>query len=411
MSLVEFFSPVAEIAPAINSAINPWEEAQSLDDLFQDVDVQPRAYQRRICEKAIHTLRAHHADPFQEFAPESASVLIESPTGSGKTVMGLAIAQWMQKRYGISIGWVAMRRNLLAQAQKENLQRGFDIKMELISMFDKNPPQVDMLIVDEAQHDAAMSMANLHCTIRPQYILGLTATPFRCDRVKLCFDHVIRDAGIHQLIQDGYLSRYHHYTIPEYTPAEVARFYAADQARWGKSIMFFHRLEQCLECSDALSAHGVTSEVVTAKSDRDRQLQDFLSGKVQVLINMNILTEGFDCPDLKTVFCRPSSKSCTIQMCGRVFRKHVDLPIKQVVQCQSTPHPMQKTALAEEQYIWNSGDWQCLTMNKQIDAVSQRARRLIAGTEVKLPKLVAALRGSRPLWEQSRREQRLGQGE
>ena len=151
------------------------------------------------------------------------SVLVESPTGSGKTIMGLEVARQMQRRYGFSIGWVAMRRNLLSQAEEENRRRGFGVDLKFISMFDKNPPQVDMLVVDEAQHDAAMSMANLHCTIHPKKILGLTATPFRTDRIKLCFDKVIKDAGIHQLIQDGYLSRYHHYTIPAYTPESGGR--------------------------------------------------------------------------------------------------------------------------------------------------------------------------------------------
>ncbi len=377
-------------------------ELAVLEDLFEGVDAQPRPYQVRIATKAIQALLGAQADPFDEFAGSSASVLIESPTGSGKTVMGLAIAQWMQKHFGLSIGWVSMRRNLLSQAQAENIARGFDVKLELISMFDKDPPKVDMLIVDEAQHDAAMSMANLHCTIRPQYILGLTATPFRGDRVKLCFDHVIRDAGIHQLIQDGYLSEYHHYTIPEYTPGSVAETYASDIQRWGKSIVFFHRHDQCVECQEELTLRGIRSEIVTAKSDRDRQLADFIAGKVNVLINMNILTEGFDCPDLKTVFCRPSSKACTIQMCGRVFRKHASHAYKQVVQCQQTPHPILKTAAANEQYVWAGDQWNSLKMNRQIEAISQRSRRLIAGTQVRLPKLVAALKETRPMWEQLR---------
>jgi len=377
-------------------------ELSVLEDLFEGVDAQPRPYQVRIATKAIQALLGADADHFDELAGSSASVLIESPTGSGKTVMGLAIAQWMQKHFRLSIGWVSMRRNLLSQAQAENIARGFGVKLELISMFDKDPPKVDMLIVDEAQHDAAMSMANLHCTIRPQYILGLTATPFRGDRVKLCFDHVIRDAGIHQLIQDGYLSEYHHYTISEYTPGSVAETYASDTQRWGKSIVFFHRHDQCLECQEELTLRGIRSEIVTAKSDRDRQLADFISGKINVLINMNILTEGFDCPDLKTVFCRPSSKACTIQMCGRVFRKHASHRYKQVVQCQQTPHPILKTAAAVEQYVWAGDQWNSLTMNRQIEAISQRSRRLIAGTQVRLPKLVAALKETRPMWEQRR---------
>ncbi|UUO05298.1 helicase [Blastopirellula sp. J2-11] len=392
-------APLFDDALAVTAA--PFDES-CLDDLFEGAMVDPRPYQLRIASKAISAFEEHRADPFHELSASAASVLVESPTGSGKTVMGLGIAQWMQKHYGLSIGWVSMRRNLLQQAQEENLRRGFDVKLELISMFDKNPPKVDMLIVDEAQHDAASSMANLHCSVRPQYILGLTATPFRSDRVKLCFDTVIKDAGIHQLIQDDYLSRFHHFTIPEYTPEAVAEHYARSPLHWGKSIMFFHRRQQCDVAQTALAAHGIRSEVVTATSDRERQLNDFVAGRVQVLINMSILTEGFDCPDLQTVFCRPSSRACTIQMCGRVFRKHAAHPFKQIVQCRNTPHPILKTATAAEQYVWNGEMWRSLKMNREISKISTRTRQLIAGAEVKLPKLVAAARTSKPFWQQVR---------
>ena len=57
------------------------------------------------------------------------------------------------------------------------------------------------------------------------------------DKVKLCFQSVLRDAGIQRLIQDGYLSRYHHYTIPAFNPQTVAQFYLGDPTRWGKTIL------------------------------------------------------------------------------------------------------------------------------------------------------------------------------
>jgi superfamily II DNA or RNA helicase len=266
------------------------------------------------------------------------------------------------------------------------------LELKTISMFDKDPPRVDLLIVDEAQHDAAMSMANLHGAIRPAKVLGLTATPFRTDRIKLCFDKVIRDAGIHQLIQDGYLSHYHHFTIPDYTPATVAQFLLREPDRWGKSLVFFHRQDQCDACWSLLAAAGVPAEVVTAKTDRERQLADFADGRIRILINMLILTEGFDCPSLKTVFCRPSGRGCTIQMGGRVFRKHPALARKQIVQCKATRHPFIKTALAEEQYVWADGQWRSLTVNREITAISERTRQAIARTTASLPKLVAAHR-------------------
>ena len=209
----------------------------------------------------------------------------------------------------------------------------------------------------------------------------------------------------HSLIQDGYLSRYHHYTIPAYTPETVARFYLREMDRWGKTLMFFHRQTECDDCQQRLADAGVRSEVVTAKTNRERQLSDFINGKVNVLINMAILTEGFDCPSLKTVFCRPSGKSCTVQMGGRAFRKHPDFPYKQIVQCKKTPHPFVKTALADEQYVWMDNEWRTLKLNQRLNDITANARQMIARAQVELPKVVAAHRNTRSLpWQHSPEE-------
>ncbi len=367
--------------------------------LLVGLGVEARPYQRRMAAKAVRMFCGEHRNRAGALEPAAGSVMIESPTGSGKTVMGLTIARWLQQYHGLRVGWVAMRRNLLSQAAAENERWGFNVDLRLISMFDKSPPKVDLLIVDEAQHDAAQSMANLHSAIQPRKILGLSATPYRSDKVKLCFDKVIADTGIGRLIQDGYLSQYHHYTIPTYSPETVAERYLAEPDRWGKTLIFFHRLDQCQQCFQLLAQAGVKAEIVTASTDRQRQLDDFVCGRVNVLLNMAILTEGFDCPDLKTVFCRPSTKGCTIQMAGRAFRKHKDLPYKQVIQCQKTPHPMMKTATPREQYVWQGDGWKTLKRNQHLDSISQAALRLIAAADVELPQLVARNR-SRPMpWQ------------
>ena len=362
--------------------------------------VEPRAYQTRIVRRAIDLYRGTATDRQGRVERAVTSVLIESPTGSGKTVMGLAIAAWAQRTLGHSVGWAAMRRNLLAQAQAENEAKGFGVRLTPISMFDKAPPAVDLLVVDEAQHDGAMSMSTLHGNIRPELILGLSATPYRADRVKLCFEAVLRDAGIHSLIQDGFLSPFHHYTIPHYAPRDVADHYARDADRWGRSLIFFHTLAECRACVARLRERGVDADLVTASTDRERQLDDFSAGKTRVLVNMLILTEGFDCPALRTVFCRPSGKGPTVQMAGRVLRRHPSLPFKQVVQCGRTRHPFARTATPAEQYLWSdeAGGWRSLTPNATLDAMCHRMQTLIAATPpAALPPFLTKL----PAWMRS----------
>jgi superfamily II DNA or RNA helicase len=262
-------------------------------------------------------------------------------------------------------------------------------------MFDASPPAVDVMIVDEAQHDGARSMATLHATLQPKKLLGLTATPFRSDRIKLCFEQVIRDIGIQQLIQAGYLSKYRHFTVPAWQPTDIAARFASERERWGQSLIFFHRLQQCMECQQALAACGVPSEVVTGSSNRDRQIDAFRSGEIKVLLSMAILAEGFDCPELQTVFCRPSGRGCTIQMCGRVFRRHPAVPLKQIVQSRCTRYPITKTADAAEQYVHMNGHWRSLHVNEQANAVGHNMLQLLSQCRTQLPDHVTKHRRSR----------------
>ena len=120
--------------------------------------LEARHYQQRIIAQAVSLFTGMSTDLSDKNGEALKSLLLESPTGSGKTVMGLGVAAWFAKNRGFSVGWAAMRRNLLAQAAAENA-RGFGLDLKLISMFDKKPPQVDFLVIDEAQHDAALSMA------------------------------------------------------------------------------------------------------------------------------------------------------------------------------------------------------------------------------------------------------------
>src|SRR5262245_1660789 len=204
--------------------------------------VEPRPYQARIVRKTLSMFLGEHCNGAGEVEPAARSVMIESPAGSGKTVMGLLVARVLQELAGVRVGWVAMRRNLLSQAEAENRDKGIGGEPILfISMFEKDPPtDLDLLVLDEGHHDAASSMAHLHNVIRPRWILGLTATPFRSDRVQLCFDRTVRDAGIRQLVEGGYLARYDHYTLPEWDVDLLADRYCSEQERWGKSVVFFH---------------------------------------------------------------------------------------------------------------------------------------------------------------------------
>lgn len=368
-----------------------------VDSVISACKVEPRPYQRRIVTKVSDMFGGRFVGATGETEVASKSVMIESPTGSGKTVMGMLSCKVLQHEIkDLVVGWVAMRRNLLAQAARENTEKGINVSnIHFVSMFDKYPDALVaareegkkiLLVVDEAQHDAASSMAHLHNIVNPDFVLGMTATPFRTDRMKLCFDKVIKDAGIHTLIQEGYLSRFDHYTIPKWDPETVAKHYLSEPDRWGKSIFYFKNVEQCFALKRLFAAAGVDSEVVTGDSDCEAQLELFRAGTIKCLINCMKLTEGFDEPSLQTAWVRDSGKGCTMQMGGRAFRKHPDLPFKNIVQSTNTRWPFIRTAMPRFQYLWQNESWLSLAVNPKINSISQNACRAIAATEVSIPK-------------------------
>lgn len=359
--------------------------------LTAGVDLEPRDYQHRVVSRVVEMFSGPHVERGQEL-PAARSVIVESPTGSGKTAMALLVARWAQEHLGMRVVWTAMRRNLLAQAERENQQRGFGVDLALVSMFDRAPPRGDLLIVDEAQHDATRSMASLHAAVGPAHVLGLSATPYRTDRLGLCFERVVRDSGIRQLVLDGHLSPYAHYTIGHYTPAAVAATWLAEPERWGRSLIFFRTHAECRACAAHLEAAGVPCEVVTATTDRERQIARFEAGACRVILSMAVLTEGFDCPELQSVFCRPSGRGPTVQMAGRVLRRAAGVPIKNVVQCAQTRHPFTATAPAAVQYVMADGGdasgapvgtappshrWRSIGLNGRIEAMSERMLELL----------------------------------
>lgn len=312
--------------------------------------VESRPYQERV-----------HNNVLKAFDDGHRTILIESPTGSGKTVMGLKLAKYYKEKYGWKIGWTCMRKALVKQVAAEN-EAKFGIPEDYISFFstfDKNPPlDVDMLIEDEGQHSASFTATALGARINPKMHLSLTATPFRTDSMKLCFSKVIKDAGVRQLIDEGWLAPYHYYSVDSvWTPEYVANLYANDIDTWGKSIMFFLTVQQCIECQQHLSRMGIESEVVHGGSDQEAQIRRFVNNEIDLLINVFVLTEGFDAPALKTVFCRPSSRGPAIQMAGRALRKHTSKENACIVQPGHTKWAFTRTASPEKKYDLKEGVW------------------------------------------------------
>jgi superfamily II DNA or RNA helicase len=345
---------------------------------------EQRDYQNRIHTKALDYLET----PSSGIAK---TVLIESPTGSGKTVMALRLAKALEEK-GHKIGFVAHRKELLNQATKTN-EEFFGCKtLTPISLFNRTPEQFNycsVVVVDECQHDASKSASILHDAIRPEIIVGLTATPYRTDKAQLCFQKVIRDAGIHQLIREGYLAEFTQWIVDdEWTPENVARLYLEQPEEWGKSVIYFLTSVDALACDALLKAAGVRAACILGSTkNREEILEDFKSGIIQVVTNVAVLTEGFDEPSLKTAFVRPSSKGPTVQMAGRAFRKHPDLPLVNIVQNGETRFPFTRHARAYNQMIRTADGWTSIDP-KNLAPIFRKQRIKVASANYEMPQYI-----------------------
>ena len=315
---------------------------------------QSRKYQLEAVNKALNS--------YKEKLP---SVLINSPVGSGKTFMGLMVIKELQKQaaiYGKSlrVNWVAARKHILSQTEEIN-NKFFNCDINYVSFFNKEPPVADMLVIDEAHHEATQSVIDMYENSKNAITLGLSATPMRTDRMKLSFRTEIKTVSIMELVSLGYLANVHSYKIKHYSAPIVANIYVNFRELFGKSIAFFKTIRECEEFSRILNSQGIVCEVVTGKSDKDLQIEKFANGQIDVIANVSVLTEGFDVPDLKTVFIRDASRVPTIQMAGRGLRKTEGKEICNIVQSEKTKYHVEKIVKPLKRYSYIEDHWRLVT--------------------------------------------------
>lgn len=290
-----------------------------------------------------------------------ASVMLESPVGSGKTYMALETIHALQELSGrtLKVDWVAPRRHLLRQVMEANRDLHQD-NIRPVSLFEKTPPEADLVVLDEAHHEATQSCVLLYEKMKSEFVLGLSATPLRTDRMKLSFQETVTTCSIDRLIREGFLSPFHSYLLPHYGPQIVGECYMNAPEKWGKTLAFFPTVLECCQFQKVLADAGVPCEVVTSESDKDRQLEDFVAGKVRVIANVSMLTEGFDQPDVQTIFARDASRLPTIQMCGRGLRRAEGKTHCNVVQSAKTSYLFERVTPTQRRFRLMNGQWMAL---------------------------------------------------
>ena len=219
-------------------------------------------------------------------------------------------------------------------------------------------PALDLLVIDEAHHAVADSYrriidhvrgANSYCRI-----FGVTATPNRGDRKGLreIFDNVGDQVRLGELIASGHLVPPRTFVIDvgvqeqlravrksaaDYDMTEVAQImnrapvtdevvrHWQEKASERPSVVFCSTVAHAENVAAAFNDAGVSAAVIHGDLDagmRRRILAAYAAGEIRVIVNVAVLTEGWDHPPTScVVLLRPSSyKSTMIQMVGRGLR-------------------------------------------------------------------------------------------
>lgn len=296
-------------------------------------------------------------------------ILVVAPTGSGKTVMFSDILSRAAEKGSRSLV-LAHRRELIQQTSEKlhrfgarhgviqagtprALQHG--IQVASVQSLGRNPGilhQVDLVVVDEAHHFTASNTYQKILSWWPKAVLlGFTATPWRLDGAGLSdiFDSHVIVRTPRQLRDEGFLVGV---TGWEYAPidTQAAKVSGGDfvgksleagamstklfgeiisdwkqHAGGARSVLFACTIDHSVAMARAFCVAGVQAEHLdgeTPAAQRAGILARIASGQTRVLCNVNVATEGWDCPELECVMlCRPTlSTSLFLQMVGRVLR-------------------------------------------------------------------------------------------
>ena len=324
--------------------------------------------------------------PYQEVAVSDASTALDkhsntivvAPTGAGKTIMMSALIGKRHKK-GKRVLVLQHRDELVEQNSiKFNKVNPYittsivngtikhwegDAVFSMVQTMSRdanlrNRPKFDMVVIDESHHAAAQTYQKIIDAVREDNenaeIVGFTATPNRGDGkgLKSVFNNCSHQIELTTLIREGFLVKPVAYVIDVGVQSQLGevRRLANDfdmeqveaimnrtiinervvkewleKASDRKTVVFCSTIRHANDLLDEFIANGINAEIVTGKTPSDERadiLHSLEFGDVQVVINVAVLTEGFDAPPVSCiVLTRPCSyKSTMVQMIGRGLR-------------------------------------------------------------------------------------------
>lgn len=329
-------------------------------------DIQLFDYQEDMVKRVQEAFRHHD------------SVIVQMPTGTGKTHVLAAIVEMYLKKY---VWVVAHRRELVSQI-KDTLARFFpDLDSEKIQVTSiqwlsrhyreirENP---SLIVIDEANHALAETYAEVMNTYPKAKKLGLTATPYRMNGKGFTdlFEMLLCSWNMERFIAEGRLSLYDYYSIKpdsadqllidslqkrgvdgDYQQKELNKVMDVrpslerlcltikQYVPGKKGIVYAISIQHAEHIAENYRENGIKAVAISSKTplaERKDMIERFKSSslsssiksasnaseEIEVLVSVDLFSEGFDCPDVEFIqLARPTlSLAKYMQMVGRGLR-------------------------------------------------------------------------------------------
>ena len=319
-------------------------------------------YQEDMKERIEKALRLHR------------SVMAQMPTGTGKTYLLTAVIDSFVSNNPIEKVWIVAHRRELVSQIDETVRKFHSysasntssllssVKAVSIQWLSKHYNEIEeepgMIVIDEAHHALAKTYKEMWERFPKAKFLGLTATPCRLNGKGFTdlFDVLVQSWDVPEFISKGRLATYDFVSIKsdgvtqrlidslqkrgadgDYQNKEmdmllnkkpsIERLYRSleEFGKDRKGIVYAINISHAQKITKLYQEHGVKAIAIDSKTpatERQQDIEAFKKGDIQVLVNVDIFSEGFDCPDVEFVqLARPTlSLAKYLQMVGRGLR-------------------------------------------------------------------------------------------
>lgn len=284
----------------------------------------------------------------QQLSNGKKSVLIISPAGSGKSVVIAEIARLTQLKGG-QVMFTVHRKELVEQIIQSFKANGVNTDNctimtvgKIVNRLDKLP-KPSLIITDETHHSLAKTYKKIYEYYSDVPRLGFTASPWRLSGKGLgdIYESMVEGPTVEWLIDNHYLAPYNYYSVKLINDNELKKSSTGDYTNKSiddavgktifgdvvktyqekingqKTIVYAHSIEYSKLVVQQFNNAGIKAAHADSKTpakEREHIVEDFRTGKIQVLSNVDLISEGFDVPDCTAVIMLRPTESLVLDI-------------------------------------------------------------------------------------------------